>query len=86
MKNILVLTAAAASLLAVVPASADEVGVGVGVGPHGAGVTVGAAPDRYHEHDRTTVIKEREPRDKTVIIKKHREPEPDRKVIIDHDD
>jgi hypothetical protein len=32
------------------------------------------------------VIKEREPRDKTVIIKKERDREPDRKVIIDHND
>lgn len=86
MKRILVLTAAAVSLFAAVPASADEVGVGVGVGPNGPGVTVGAAPDRYRDHDRTTVIKEHEPRDKTVIIKKEHDREPDRKVIIDHND
>jgi hypothetical protein len=78
--------AAAATLLAAVPASAEDVGVGVGVGPNGAGVTVGASPDRYREErDRTTVIKEREPRDKTTIIKKERDPEPDRKVIINQD-
>lgn len=65
-------------------AMADDVGVGVGVGPVGAGVTVGSGPTHVHR-DRTTVIKEREPRDKTVIIHKHRNP-PDRKVIIHDDD
>jgi hypothetical protein len=75
---------AAATLFAAVPASAEDVGVGVGVGPVGAGVTVGAGHDRDRDRDRTTVIREREePRDKTVIIKRDREREPDRKVIID---
>jgi hypothetical protein len=41
--------------------------IGVGVGPVGAGVTVGQSPN--HER-RTTVIKEREPRDETVVIRK----------------
>jgi len=68
-----------AGLCAAVPASAEEVGVGVGVGPGGAGVTVGA-DHRDRDRERTTVIKEREPRDTTVI--KEREREPDRKVII----
>lgn len=68
------------------PAFADEVGVGVGVGPVGAGVTVGAAPDHYREHDRTTVIREHEPRHKTVIIEKDH-PHVERKTIIrEHDD
>jgi hypothetical protein len=74
----------AATLFAAVPASAEDVGVGVGVGPVGAGVTVGVGHDRDRDRDRTTVIREREePRDKTVIIKRDREREPDRKVIID---
>jgi hypothetical protein len=52
------------------PAFADE--VGVRVGPVGAGVTVGETHDhdRDRGHDRTTVIKEREPRDSTTVIKK----------------
>jgi hypothetical protein len=77
--------AVAAAMCAAVPASADEVGVGVGVGPVGAGVTVGESHrDWDRDHSRTTVIKEHEPRDKTVIINKERERDPDRKVII-HD-
>lgn len=70
------------------PVFADEVGVDVGVGPVGAGVTVGTSHDHYrdHDHDRTTVIREHEPRDKTVIIKKDR-PHVERKTIIhNHDD
>jgi hypothetical protein len=52
------------------PALADDVGVGVRAGPAGAGVSVGQSPDyRDRDRDRTTVIKEREPRDKTVIKK-----------------
>jgi hypothetical protein len=49
-------------------------------------VTVGSdhrAIDRDRDRDRTTVIKEHEPRETTVI--KEREREPDRKVIIDRD-
>jgi hypothetical protein len=52
------------------PALADDVGVGVRAGPAGAGVTVGQSPDyRHRDRDPTTVIKEREPRDRTVIKK-----------------
>src|ERR1700694_2414195 len=54
------------------PAFAEEVGVGVGVGPVGAGVTVGESHrdyDRDRDHT-TTVIKEREPTDRTTVIKK----------------
>lgn len=59
-------------------AVAEETRIGVGVGPVGARVTVGQSPS--HER-RTTVIKEREPRDETVVIRKeHREPR--EKVII----
>ena len=56
------------------PALAEE--VGVRVGPVGAGVTVGEGHrdydrDRDRDRDRTTtVIKEREPTDRTTVIKK----------------
>jgi hypothetical protein len=63
---------------AVAQADDTRVGVGVGVGPVGAGVTIGQGPS--HER-RTTVIKEREPRDETVVIRKERR-EPRDKVII----
>ena len=59
-------------------AMAEETRIGVGVGPVGAGVTVGQSPS--HER-RTTVIREREPRDETVVIRKERR-EPRDKVII----
>jgi hypothetical protein len=74
------IVAMAAGICTAVPAFAEEVGVGVGP----VGVTVGSAPP--HERDRTTVIKEREPRDKTVIIRKdHDMDRPHDKVIVDHD-
>ncbi|MGN6285387.1 MAG: hypothetical protein ACTHM2_09575 [Afipia sp.] len=84
MKSVFVI-ATVAALGMVLPASAEEVGVGVGVGPVGAGVTVGTTGHYHRDHDRTTIIKEREPRDKTVIIKK-RERSPDHRVIIHEDD
>jgi hypothetical protein len=60
-------------------ATAEETRIfGVGVGPVGAGVTVGQGPS--HER-RTTVIRERDPRDETVVIRKERR-EPRDKVII----
>ena len=69
--------------LAALPANAEDARVGVGVGPVGAGVTVGSDRDRDH----TTVIKREEPRDKTVIIKKHDEPVVHEKTIVhEHDD
>jgi hypothetical protein len=78
------LVAAAVSALAV-PAMADE--VGVRVGPVGAGVTVGEShPDYYRDHDRTTVIKEREPSDRTTVIKKDRDDGVESKTVIHHDD
>ena len=57
------------------PALADDVGVGVGVGPVGAGVTVGQTRD-------TTVVKEREPSERTTVIKKEHDDEPRTKTII----
>jgi hypothetical protein len=67
------------------PAFAEE--VGVHVGPVGAGVSVGEAHDRDRdrERDRTTVIKEREPRDSTTVIKKEDENGDRTKTIIHHD-
>lgn len=70
--------AAAGMTLAASVATAEEARIGVGVGPVGAGVTLGTSPS--HER-RTTVIKEREPRDETVVIRKERR-EPRDKVII----
>jgi hypothetical protein len=77
MKKLIVCAAIGLSMAASV-ASAEEARVGVGVGPVGAGVTVGQSPS--HER-RTTVIREREPRDETVVIRKERR-EPRDKVII----
>ena len=70
----------------VTPALAEEVGVGVGVGPAGAGVTVGEGRrdyDRDRDHS-TTVIKEREPTDRTTVIKKENEDGTRSKTVI-HD-
>jgi hypothetical protein len=68
------------------PALADD--VGVRVGPVGAGVTVGEGHrdyDRDRDRDRTTVIKEREPADRTTVIKKERDDGVENKTIIHHD-
>jgi hypothetical protein len=77
MKTALIFVAATFAMTAGV-ANAEETRIGVGVGPVGAGVTVGQSP--RHER-RTTIIKEREPRDETVVIRKERR-EPRDKVII----
>jgi uncharacterized protein YdeI (BOF family) len=65
------------------PALADD--VGVRVGPVGAGVTVGEGHDRDRDHDRTTIVKEREPRDRTTVIKKQDEDGNRSKTVIHHD-
>ena len=80
MKTNLIYIAAVATgvILGTAVAQAEETRVGVGVGPVGAGVTIGQAPS--HER-RTTIIKEREPRDEAVVIRKERR-EPRDKVII----
>jgi hypothetical protein len=67
MKYALVIAAVAAL---VTPALAEE--VGVRVGPVGAGVTVGESRDHDRDRDRnrTTVIKEREPAERTTVIRK----------------
>jgi hypothetical protein len=75
MRKTLIFVAATLALAASV-ASAEE--ARIGVGPVGAGVTVGTGPS--HER-RTTIIREREPRDETVVIRKERR-EPRDKVII----
>jgi hypothetical protein len=77
MKYALVIAAVAALAT---PAFAEEVGVGVGVGPVGAGVTVGAGHDR--DRERTTVIKEREPAERTTVIKKEHDDGVRSKTII----
>jgi hypothetical protein len=79
--NKYLLVVAAIGLFAV-PASAED--VGVKVGPVGAGVTVGRSPDRDRDRDRTTVIKEREPRERTTVIKKENEDGSRSKTVI-HD-
>jgi hypothetical protein len=65
------------------PAFADE--VGVRVGPVGAGVSVGEVHDHDRDRDRTTIIKEREPRDSTTVIKKEDADGERTKTIIHHD-
>ena len=83
MTKLLFIAAAVGSLA--VPAMAEE--VGVGVGPVGVGVTVGEGHrDRDRDRDRTTVIKEREPVDRTTVIKKERDDGVETKTIIHHDD
>jgi hypothetical protein len=67
------------------PALAEEVGVVVGVGPVGAGVSVGESHrdyDRDRDRDRTTVIKEREPSERTTVIKKENDDGTRSKTII----
>ena len=68
------------------PVLADDVGVGVHAGSTGAGVTVGQTPEyRDRDRDRTTITKEREPRDKTVIKKENDDGTRSKTVIHDHD-
>jgi hypothetical protein len=74
------LIVATAALLAN-PTFADEVGVGVRAGPVGAGVTVGQPRDD-RDRERTTVIKEHEPADRTTVIKKEHDDVPRSTTII----
>jgi hypothetical protein len=80
-KQTLIIVAAGLTLAASV-ASAEEARVGVGVGPVGAGVTVGQSPSHQR---RTTVIKEREPRDDAVVIRKERREPRERTIIRERD-
>jgi hypothetical protein len=75
----------AAAVIGVIatPAFADE--VGVRVGPVGAGVTVGEPRDHDRDRDRTTVIREREPSDRTTVIKKEDADGNRSKTVIHHD-
>ena len=67
------------------PAFADE--VGVHIGPVGAGVTTGESHEyRDRDRGRTTVIKEREPVDRTTVIKKEDADGNRSKTVIHHDD
>jgi hypothetical protein len=65
------------------PALADD--VGVHVGPVGAGVSVGESHDHDRDRDRTTVVKEREPSDRTTVIKKEDADGDRSKTVIHHD-
>jgi hypothetical protein len=65
------------------PALADD--VGVHLGPVGAGVTVGEPHDHDRDRDRTTVVKEREPSDRTTVIKKENADGDRSKTVIHHD-
>jgi hypothetical protein len=68
-----------------IPAMAED--VGVRVGPVGAGVTVGEG-HRDYDRDRVrekTVIKEREPTDRTTVIKKDHGDGVESKTVIHHD-
>jgi hypothetical protein len=79
------LLAAAMTCAIATPVLADD--VGVRVGPVGAGVTVGESHeyrDRDRDRDRT-VIREREPRDKTTVIKKDENGVRSKTVIHDRD-
>ena len=82
MKRLLIIAAVAALAT---PALADN--VGVHVGPVGAGVSVGEGHRDYdRDRDRTTVIKEREPSDRTTVIKKdHGDGTRSKTVIHDRD-
>ncbi len=83
MKKVLFVAAAIGALAG--PAMADE--VGVRVGPVGAGVTVGEGHRDYdRDRDRTTVIKEREPHDRTTIIKKEHGDGVESKTVIHRND
>jgi hypothetical protein len=80
MKKFLFAAATIGALAA--PAMAED--VGVRVGPVGAGVTVGES-HRGYDRDRVrerTVIREREPSERTTIIKKHHGDGVESKTII----
>jgi hypothetical protein len=83
MKKYLLVAAALGALT--VPAMAED--VGVRVGPVGAGVTVGEGHPDY-DRDRVrerTVVKEREPSDRTTVIKKEHGDGVESKTVIRHD-
>jgi hypothetical protein len=66
------------------PALADD--VGVGVGPVGAGVTLGEGHRDYDRDRDRSVVKEREPSERTTVIKKdHGDGTRSKTVIHDRD-
>ena len=79
MKLLLIIAAVAALAT---PALADD--VGVRVGPVGAGVSVGEGHRDYDRDRDRTVVKEREPSDRTTVIKKDHDDGTRSKTII-HD-
>jgi uncharacterized protein YdeI (BOF family) len=80
MKRLLIIAAVAALAT---PALADD--VGVHAGPVGAGVSVGEGHrDNDRDRDRATVVKEREPADRTTVIKKDHDDGTRSKTVI-HD-
>jgi hypothetical protein len=82
MKKFLFAAATIGALAA--PAMAED--VGVRVGPVGAGVTVGEG-HRDYDRDRVrerTVVREREPRERTTVIKKQHGDGAESKTVI-HD-
>jgi hypothetical protein len=79
MKRLLIIAAVAALAT---PALADD--VGVRVGPVGAGVSVGEGHRDYDRDRGRTVVKEREPSDRTTVIKKDHDDGTRSKTII-HD-
>jgi hypothetical protein len=81
MKKILIIAAAIGALAG--PALADE--VGVRVGPVGAGVTVGESPRDYDRDRDRTVIREREPSERTTVIKKEHGDGTESKTVIHRD-
>ena len=84
MRKLLIVAAAMGAIAT--PALAED--VGVRVGPVGAGVSVGESRDRVRDvdRDRTTIVKEREPTDRTTVIKKENEDGDRTKTVIHHDD
>ena len=79
MKRLLIIAAVAALAT---PALADD--VGVHVGPVGAGVSVGEGHRDYDRDRDRTVVKEREPSDRTTVIKKDHDDGTRSKTVI-HD-
>jgi hypothetical protein len=79
MKRLLIIAAIAALAT---PALADD--VGVRVGPVGAGVSVGEGHRDYDRDRDRTVVKEREPSNRTTVIKKDHDDGTRSKTVI-HD-
>ena len=84
MRKLLIVAAAMGAIAT--PALAED--VGVRVGPVGAGVSVGESRDHVRDvdRDRTTIVREREPTDRTTVIKKENEDGDRTKTVIHHDD